>query len=135
MAFAATLNNVPPVAWVLLVANIFWAIAYDTEYAMVDRNDDIHLGIHSSALFFGKFDVVAVMLCYGVTLALLAVAGLMAGLGLPYFFGLIIAEGIALHHYSLIKDRNREKCFAAFLHNNWLGAAVFVGLVVDYLPR
>jgi 4-hydroxybenzoate polyprenyltransferase len=135
MAFAATLNNVPPVAWVLLVANIFWAIAYDTEYAMVDRNDDIHLGINSSALFFGKFDVVAVMLCYGVTLALLAVAGLMAGLGLPYFFGLIIAEGIALHHYSLIKDRNREKCFAAFLHNNWLGAAVFVGLVVDYLPR
>ena len=135
MAFAATLNNVPPVAWVLLVANIFWAIAYDTEYAMVDRNDDIHLGIHSSALFFGKFYVVAVMLCYGVTLALLAVAGLMAGLGLPYFFGLIIAEGIALHHYSLIKDRNREKCFAAFLHNNWLGAAVFVGLVVDYLPR
>jgi 4-hydroxybenzoate polyprenyltransferase len=129
MAFAATLNNVPPVAWVLLLANIFWAIAYDTEYAMVDRNDDIHLGIHSSALFFGKFDVMAVMICYGITLTLLAVAGLMAGLRLPYFTGLIVAGGIALHHYNLIKDRNREKCFAAFLHNNWLGATVFAGLV------
>jgi 4-hydroxybenzoate polyprenyltransferase len=135
MAFAATLNEVPPVAWVLLLANIFWAVAYDTEYAMVDRDDDIHLGIHSSALFFGKFDVMAVMICYGITLTLLAVAGLMAGLGLPYFVGLMVAEGIALHHYNLIKDRNREKCFAAFVHNNWLGATVFAGLVVDYIAK
>jgi len=135
MAFAATLENVPPVAWVLLLANVFWAIAYDTEYAMVDRDDDIHLGIHSSALFFGKFDVIAVMLCYGIALALLAIAGLMAGLGLAYFVGLVVAEGIALHHYKLIKDRNREHCFAAFLHNNWLGAAVFAGLVVNYWMR
>lgn len=135
MAFAATLGTVPAVAWVLLLANIFWAIAYDTEYAMVDRSDDIHLGIHSSALFFGRFDVMAVMLCYGITLALLALVGLMVGLGLVYFFGLIIAEGIALHHYYLIKDRNREKCFAAFLHNNWLGATVFAGLAIDFLIR
>lgn len=132
MAFAATQGHIPPVAWVLLLANIFWAIAYDTEYAMVDRDDDIHLGIHSSALFFGKHDVMAVMICYGITLALLAVAGLMAGLGLPYFVGLIIAEGIALYHYQLIKHRSREKCFEAFLHNNWLGAAVFGGLLVNY---
>ncbi len=135
MAFAAQLGEVPAVAWVLLLANIFWSIAYDTEYAMVDRNDDIHLGIHSSALFFGKYDVLAVMICYGITLLLLAVAGLMAGLGLVYFVGLIVAEGIALHHYRLIKDRSREKCFAAFLHNNWLGAAVFTGLVGDYCLR
>jgi 4-hydroxybenzoate polyprenyltransferase len=135
MAFAATLGEVPPVAWVLLLANVFWSIAYDTEYAMVDRNDDIHLGIHSSALFFGKYDVIAVMACYGITLLLLAVAGLMAGLGLIYFMGLVVAEGIAVHHYYLIKGRSREKCFAAFLHNNWLGAAVFAGLVVDYLVR
>jgi len=135
MAFAATLGTVPAVAWVLLLANVFWAIAYDTEYAMVDRNDDIHLSIHSSALFFGKFDVMAVMLCYVITLALLALAGLMVGLGLAYFFGLIIAEGIALYHYKLIKDRNREKCFAAFLHNNWLGATIFTGLLIDYLIR
>ena len=132
MAFAATQGHIPPVAWVLLLANVFWAIAYDTEYAMVDRDDDIHLGIHSSALFFGKHDVMAVMICYGITLALLAVAGLMAGLGLPYFVGLIIAEGIALYHYQLIKHRSREKCFEAFLHNNWLGAAVFGGLLVNY---
>jgi 4-hydroxybenzoate polyprenyltransferase len=135
MAFAATLDSVPPVAWVLLLANVFWAIAYDTEYAMVDRDDDIHLGIHSSALFFGKFDVIAVMLCYGIALALLAVAGLIAGLGLAYFAGLIVAEGIALHHYKLIKDRNREKCFEAFLHNNWFGVAIFVGLLVNYALR
>ena len=135
MAFAATLGEVPPVAWVLLLANVFWAIAYDTEYAMVDRDDDIHLGIHSSALFFGKYDVLAVMACYGITLALLAVAGLMVGLGVAYFVGLVVAEGIALYHYRLIKDRSREKCFAAFLHNNWFGAAVFTGVVGDYLLR
>lgn len=135
MAFAATVSSVPPVAWVLLLANIFWAIAYDTEYAMVDRDDDIHLGIHSSALFFGKYDVLAVMICYAITLLLLAVAGLMTGLGIAYFAGLIVAEGIAFHHYKLIKDRSREKCFAAFLHNNWFGAAVFAGLVVDYWVR
>jgi len=109
MAFAATLSAVPPMAWVLLLANIFWAVAYDTEYAMVDRDDDIHLGIHSSALFFGKYDVLAVMICYGITLLLLAVAGLMAGLGIAFFTGLIVAEGIAYHHYKLIKERNREK--------------------------
>jgi 4-hydroxybenzoate polyprenyltransferase len=135
MAFAATLGNVPPVAWLLLLANVFWAIAYDTEYAMVDRDDDIHLGIHSSALFFGKYDVLAVMACYATTLALLAVAGLMAGLGLAYFVGLIVAEGIALHHYKLIKNRNRDACFAAFLHNNWFGAAVFAGVMLDYALR
>ncbi|MHB1116245.1 4-hydroxybenzoate octaprenyltransferase [Sideroxydans sp.] len=133
MAFAAQIGHVPPVAWVLLLANVFWAIAYDTEYAMVDRDDDIHLGIHSSALLFGSFDVAAVMTCYAITLILLALAGVMAGLGGVYFVGLLVAAGIALHHYTLIKDRQREQCFAAFLHNNWLGAAVFVGVAGDYL--
>ncbi len=135
MAFAAQLGHVPPVAWVLLLANVFWAIAYDTEYAMVDRNDDIHLGIHSSALFFGKFDVAAVMACYAFTLCLLGVAGQMAELGWVYFGGLVIAAGIALHHYTLIKDRQRDPCFKAFLHNNWFGAAVFGGVVGDYMLR
>jgi 4-hydroxybenzoate polyprenyltransferase len=133
MAFAAQIGHVPPVAWVLLIANVFWAIAYDTEYAMVDRDDDIHLGIHSSALFFGKFDVAAVMTCYAITLGLLALAGVMAGLGWLYFTGLLVAASIAVHHYTLIKDRQREQCFAAFLHNNWFGAAVFAGVVADYL--
>lgn len=135
MAFAAQLGSVPPVAWLLLVANVFWAIAYDTEYAMVDRDDDIHLGIHSSALWFGKYDVVAVMACYAITLALLAAAGVMTGAGMLYFAGLVLAAGIALYHYTLIKSRNREKCFKAFLHNNWFGATVFAGVVADFLIR
>lgn len=133
MAFAAQLGFVPPVAWLLLTANVFWAIAYDTEYAMVDRDDDIHLGIHSSALFFGKYDVAAVIVCYGVALALLAVTGQMVGVGWIYYSGLLVAAGIALYHYSLIKHRSREACFKAFLHNNWFGAAIFVGVALDYL--
>ncbi len=135
MAFAAQLGHVPAVAWMLLLANVFWAIAYDTEYAMVDRDDDVHLGIHSSALFFGKYDVAAVMACYAVTLCLLAAVGQMVGLGWVYFGGLVIAAGIALHHYTLIKDRQRDPCFKAFLHNNWFGAAVFIGVVADYWVR
>jgi 4-hydroxybenzoate polyprenyltransferase len=135
MAFAAQQSNVPPLAWLLLVANVFWAIAYDTEYAMVDRDDDIRLGIHSSALLFGRFDVVAVMACYAITLALLFVAGQMAGLGWVYHIGLLMAGGIALYHYSLIRHRQREACFKAFLHNNWFGAAVFAGIAADYLLR
>jgi 4-hydroxybenzoate polyprenyltransferase len=133
MAFAAQLGSVPPLAWLLLLANVFWAIAYDTEYAMVDRDDDVHLGIHSSALWFGRYDVAAVMACYGITLALLVWAGQMAGLGWLYHSGLAVAAGIALYHYTLIKDRSREKCFAAFLHNNWFGTAVFAGIALDYL--
>jgi 4-hydroxybenzoate polyprenyltransferase len=135
MAFAAQLGEVPAVAWWLLLANIFWCIAYDTEYAMVDRDDDIHLGIHSSALLFGKYDVAAVMGCYAIALALLAWVGQMVGMGWMYYAGLAVAAGIALYHYTLIKNRNREACFAAFLHNNWYGAAVFAGMALDYLAR
>ncbi len=135
MAFAATLDTVPPVAWLLLLANVFWAIAYDTEYAMVDRDDDIHLGIHSSALLFGKFDVAAVMSCYTATLALLAIAGRMSNLGTMYYLSLLVAAGIALYHYSLIRNRRREDCFKAFLHNTWFGASVFAGIVLDYLAK
>ncbi|MDD4929390.1 MAG: 4-hydroxybenzoate octaprenyltransferase [Gallionella sp.] len=135
MAFAAQLGSIPPVAWLLLAANLFWAIAYDTEYAMVDRDCDTRLGIHSSALFFGKYDVAAVMCCYAATLLLLAIAGLMTGMGIAYFAGLIVAEGITLHHYHLIKHRQREACFQAFLHNNWFGLAIFSGIALDYLLR
>lgn len=135
MAFAAQLDSVPPVAWLLLAANVFWAVAYDTEYAMVDRDDDIHLGIHSAALLFGSHDVAAVMACYAVTLALLATAGLMTVAGWLYYAGLAFAAGIAFYHYTLIRQRNRELCFKAFLHNNWFGAAVFAAIVADYLVR
>lgn len=133
MAFAAQLDKIPPVAWLLLVANVFWAIAYDTQYAMVDRDDDKHLGIHSSALFFGKYDVAAVMACYFISLFLLAVAGQIVGMGWIYFTGLLTAAGIAIYHFTLIRHRNREACFAAFLHNNWFGAAIFSGIAFDYL--
>lgn len=133
MAFAAISNNIPPVAWLLLLANVFWAIAYDTEYAMVDREDDLKIGIRSSAITFGRFDVLAVMLCYAVTLALLALAGYWLLMGTAYYIGLSVAAGIALHHYFLIKNRSKTNCFQAFLENSWLGLAIFAGLVAHYL--
>lgn len=133
MAFAAIQGSVPAIAWWLLLANVFWCIAYDTEYAMVDRDDDIHLGIHSSALFFGKYDVLAVMACYLTALAILAYIGGMLQLGVAYYAGLLAASGIAIYHYTLISKRERNSCFKAFLHNNWFGAAVFAGLALSYL--
>ncbi|MDD5296745.1 MAG: 4-hydroxybenzoate octaprenyltransferase [Rhodocyclaceae bacterium] len=132
MAFAAQTQSLPPMAWALLVANIFWAIAYDTEYAMVDRDDDIRIGIKTSALTFGRHDVLAVMLCYGATLAILAACGVAAGRGLWFQGGLVVASGIMGYHYTLIRSRERMKCFKAFLHNNWVGAAIFAGLALDY---
>ncbi|MBI3902351.1 MAG: 4-hydroxybenzoate octaprenyltransferase [Nitrosomonadales bacterium] len=135
MAFAAQLNAVPPVAWLLLLANIFWCIAYDTEYAMVDRDDDIHLGIHSSALFFGRYDVLAVMGCYIATLALLIEIGHELHMGAFYYLGELLAACISAYHYTLIRARQRESCFKAFLHNNWFGAAIFAGIALDYLTR
>jgi 4-hydroxybenzoate polyprenyltransferase len=135
MAFAAISNNIPPVAWLLLLANVFWAIAYDTEYAMVDREDDLKIGIKSSAITFGRFEVVAVMMCYAITLALLALAGYWLVMGVAYYLGLAVAAGIALYHYFLIKNRARANCFQAFLGNNWLGLAVFLGLAAHYVMK
>ena len=135
MAFAAIQGGVPPLAWLLLLANVFWCVAYDTEYAMVDRDDDIHLGIHSSALFFGKYDVTAAMTCYAIALALLALAGRIAGLGGMYYAGLLAATGITAYHYTLICGRERDLCFKAFLHNNWFGAAVFAGIAATFLSE
>ncbi|MDP1766456.1 MAG: 4-hydroxybenzoate octaprenyltransferase [Methylotenera sp.] len=133
MAFAAILGHIPPIAWVLLLANVFWAIAYDTEYAMVDREDDLKIGIKSSAITFGKFDVIAVMVCYGLTLLLLVIAGVWLMAGYAYYVGLAIATTIAIYHYFLIKARKKAKCFKAFMHNNWFGFAVFTGLAAHYL--
>lgn len=132
MAFAAHHGTVPGLAWVLLAANVCWALAYDTEYAMVDRDDDLKIGVRSSAIFFGNYDVAAVMGCYAVMLTLLGGAGWRIGLGWPYFAGLAVAAGIALYHYTLIRKRERGPCFKAFLHNNWIGAAIFAGLVASY---
>ena len=133
MAFAALQQQLPPIAWVMVLANVFWAVAYDTEYAMVDRPDDLKIGIRTSAITFGRFDVAAVMTCYLTALGLMAWVGVVAGRGWIYQLGLAVALGIAIHHYTLIRDRDRARCFKAFLHNNWLGGAIFVGLALDYL--
>jgi 4-hydroxybenzoate polyprenyltransferase len=135
MAFAAIQNTVPPAAWLLLLANVFWAVAYDTEYAMVDRDDDLKIGIRTSAITFGRFDVAAVMLCYALALALVFAVGWQYGLRTWFALGMLIAAGCALYHYRLIRDRERMQCFAAFRHNNWLGAAIFGGIALDYALR
>ena len=135
MAYAANLGAVPLVAWVLLLANMFWAIAYDTEYAMVDRDDDIRIGIKTSAITFGKYDVLAVMVCYATMLVILAGVGLRFKFGAFYYAGLLAAAGIMGYHYTLIKNHERDKCFKAFLHNNWVGAAIFAGIALDLYYR
>ncbi len=132
MAFAAQTNELPATAWALLAANVFWAIAYDTEYAMVDRDDDVKLGIRTSAILFGRYDVAAVMLCYAATLAILVWVGMYERLGLAYYAGLAVAAAMMGYHYKLIRDRTREGCFKAFLHNSWVGAAIFAGIVAAY---
>lgn len=132
MAFAAIQNTVPMIAWVLLLANVFWAVAYDTEYAMVDKDDDLKIGIHTSAITFGRYDVFAVMLCYVLSFALIGYCGWQFGLRMWFLAGLAIASGCAIYHYQLIRERDRMRCFMAFRHNNWLGAAIFAGIALDY---
>jgi len=131
MAFAATRGAVPPFAWALLGANILWTIAYDTEYAMVDRDDDVRIGIKTSAILFGRRDVLAVMICYALFLAAMVAIGVWQRFGAFYYAGIAVAATIAVYHYRLIRTRTREGCFKAFLHNNWMGAAIFAGIAVD----
>ena len=135
MAYAAQTGSVPLPAWILLAANIFWAIAYDTEYAMVDRDDDHQVGIHTSAILFGRLDVTAVMASYALMLLLLLAVGAAQHAGLAYYAGILVACGLMAYHYTLIKDRTREGCFKAFLNNTWVGAAIFAGIVADYLTH
>jgi 4-hydroxybenzoate polyprenyltransferase len=132
MAYAAISGTVPAQAWILLVANIFWAIAYDTEYAMVDRDDDLKIGIKTSAITFGRHDVLAVMLCYACSFTLILLVGWQYGLRTGFLAGMAVAAACAIYHYRLIRERQREGCFAAFMHNNWLGAAIFAGVALDY---
>ncbi|SDA83211.1 MULTISPECIES: 4-hydroxybenzoate octaprenyltransferase [unclassified Janthinobacterium] len=135
MGFAAITGAVPVVAWLLLLGNVFWAVAYDTEYAMVDRDDDLKIGIKTSAITFGRYDVAIIMLCYAVFLLLWLVCGWHLGLRSWFVAGLAVAAGCAVYHYTLIRTRERMPCFAAFRHNNWLGAAVFAGVVLDFAFR
>ena len=135
MAFAAARGDVPLLAWWLLAGNLFWVLAYDTEYAMVDREDDLKIGIKTSAITFGRADVAAVMASYAIYLAMWLAAGLQLGLGWPFALGLLAAAGMAVWHYTLIRQRDPAHCFTAFRHNHWLGFAVFAGTATAYALR
>ncbi len=135
MAFAAVRGEVPLLAWVLLLGNLFWVLAYDTEYAMVDREDDLKVGIKTSAITFGRADVAAVMASYAAYLALWAAVGWALQLGWPYALGVAAAAAQAVHHYTLIRHRNPAQCFRAFRLNHYLGLAIFVGVVAAYALR
>jgi 4-hydroxybenzoate polyprenyltransferase len=135
MGFAAVLGEVPAVAWLMLLANVFWAVAYDTEYAMVDRPDDLKIGIRTSAITFGRHDVAAVMACYALAFGLLGLVGLLTARGSHYYVGLGVAVVLAAYHFLLIRTRDRERCFKAFRHNNWVGFAIFAGILIDDLVR
>ena len=135
MGFAAITDSVPVVAWLLLLGNVFWAVAYDTEYARGDRDDDLKFGFKTLAITFGRYDVAIIMLCYAVFLLLWLACGWYLGLRTWFVAGLVVAAGCAVYHYTLIRARERMPCFAAFRHNNWLGAAVFAGVVLDFAFR
>ena len=132
MAFAAVRGEVPALAWWLLLGNLFWVLAYDTEYAMVDRDDDLKIGIKTSAITLGRFDVAGVMLFYAAFVVIWAVLGAQLGLRWPCFAGLVAAAAIAGWHYTLIRDRSRDGCFRAFRLNHWVGFVVFVGVLLAF---
>ena len=135
MAFAALTGHVPGLAWLLLLANTFWTLAYDTEYAITDKPDDLKIGIKTSAITFGDYDVAAVMLCHAVFLALMVLVGQEAHLGAAYYAGLAVSALLMVQQYFAIRGRDRQRCFKSFLDNNRVGAAIFAGLVLDFLLR
>ena len=128
MAYAAQTGTVPAIAWVLFIANMFWAVAYDTAYAMVDREDDLKVGVKSTAILFGRLDRLMIAVFHLLCLALLALAGIIADLGIVYFASLLIALSLAIYQQWMIRERQRPACFRAFLNNNWFGAVIFAGL-------
>jgi 4-hydroxybenzoate polyprenyltransferase len=132
MAFAAQTGSVPVDAWILFGATLCWAVAYDTAYAMVDRDDDVRIGVKSTAILFGRADRLMIALFHALTLVLLAWAGARAGLGVTYSMGLLLATGLAGWQQWLMRTRARDGCFQAFLNNNRFGAVVFAGLALDY---
>lgn len=135
MAYAAQAEALPPVAWLLFLANLTWTIAYDTEYAMVDRDDDLKLGLKSSAIWFGVWDRHIIGLLQSATLLLLLAVGLLAGLGIAYYGGLLVAGLLFIQQQRMIYLREREPCFQAFLANNQVGMVLFAALALDYLTR
>lgn len=131
MAYAAVQQQVPIQAWLIFAANLIWTVGYDTEYAMVDRDDDLKIGIRTSAITFGQADVLAVACCYALALALLVAVGVLSAMGPVYYVGLLVAAALAVIHLGWIRGRQREQCLRAFLHNTWFGAAVFAGIALD----
>jgi 4-hydroxybenzoate polyprenyltransferase len=130
MAYAAILNFIPLEAWILFVGNIFWAIAYDTAYAMVDREDDLRLGLRTSAITFGQYDVLAIAMSYAILFISQIWVAQLANLSNYFLVGWFIALACAIYHLKLVSTRKREECFAAFRHNNWLGGFLFLGIVL-----
>lgn len=133
MAFAAQLGEVPPAAWLFFIANVFWSLVYDTMYAMADREDDLKIGVKSSAILFGRHDRLIIGLMQGVMFALFVLAGLSFSLGVWYYLGLLAAAGFAAYEQYLIRGRDAQQCFRAFLNNHYLGASIFVGIALHYL--
>ena len=135
MAFAAQTGEVPRTAWLLFIATVLWATAYDTMYGMVDREDDRKIGVKSTAILFGDADRAIIGVIQLLALFALALTGQAAGLGAYYYFGLLLAAGLALYQQFLIRERRPERCFKAFLNNNWFGAVVFAGIILDFLAK
>ena len=135
MAFAAIRGEVPAVAWLLYAANIVWATAYDTWYAMVDRDDDLRMGSKSTAILFGELDLAAQAVLYALFFATLALVGQRGALGLYWWIGLGIAALLVAWEFRIARHRDRDACFRAFLHNHWVGMAVFAGLAADFALR
>ena len=136
MAFAAVQGEVPPLGWVLYGANILWSTAYDTWYAMVDRDDDLKVGSRSTAFLFGELDLVIQGILYALFFGAMALVGQRAALGSAYWAALAVALAMVVYEFWLCRNREREPCFKAFLHNNWVGAVLFAGIVASqYLNR
>ncbi|OZG42270.1 4-hydroxybenzoate polyprenyltransferase [Aeromonas sp. A35_P] len=133
MAYAAQANALPAVAWLVFLANLLWTIAYDTEYAMVDRDDDLKLGLKSSAILFGRHDKRIIGALQLLTLMILLLVGQLSELGSSYYWSLLAAAALFVYQQRLIRERAREACFQAFLNNNYVGALIFAGVVINYL--
>lgn len=133
MAFMATQEQLPAWLWLIYLANLTWTVAYDTAYAMVDRDDDIKVGVKSTAILFGKYDVYAISFLQLITLVILAWVGYITQLHIAYYLGLMVAGGMFVYQFSLIRSRRGEACFQAFLHNHWVGLVIAVSLLFGLL--
>ncbi|MDA3132288.1 4-hydroxybenzoate octaprenyltransferase [Atlantibacter subterranea] len=134
MAFAAVSESVPLSCWLLFIANICWAVAYDTQYAMVDRDDDVKIGIKSTAILFGRHDKLIIGILQVVVMGLMALVGWLNGLGVVFYAAILIAGGLFAYQQKLIAHRERAACFQAFMNNNYVGLVLFIGLVFSYQP-